>query len=283
MKHLISFVIILSSCCCLSCAKGQAGVAENGNIAKEETTTTADSTAYTRFDVPKGYKRVETNTGSFAEYLRTMPLKPRGTDLRYYNGTIKSEHYDGGVADLDFGYQSTNQCADAVIFLRAMYLWQQKRYNEIHFNFTNGFRADYSRWANGDRIVVNTKTWHCSWVHKKGKDYSYPTFRKYLDIVFNYAGTLSLEKELTLVKDNKIEIGDVLINGGSPGHTVIVVDKAVSTTDPTDAVYLLAQSFMPAQEIEIFNKWFHINPNEKYFESPSWVFKGNYHRRFANE
>ena len=74
------------------------------------------------------------------------------------------------------------------------------------------------------------------------------------------------------------QVGDVIINGGHPGHTVIVVDKAVNKKG--EAVYLLAQGYTPAQEIEIFNQWFSINPQIKYLDTPGWYFRGNYAKRF---
>ena len=92
------------------------------------------------------------------------------------------------------------------------------------FNFTNGFRADYTKWAEGYRIRVKGN--QVSWYKSKEKDYSYKTFRAYLDVVFAYAGTLSLVKELTSVPMTSMQIGDVLIKGGTPGHAVIVVDMA---------------------------------------------------------
>lgn len=55
-----------------------------------------------------------------------------------------------------------------------------------------------------------------------------------MDIIFAYAGTLSLENELIPVDLSDMEIGDVFIQGGSPGHAVVVVDIAVneSTAKP---------------------------------------------------
>ena len=171
-----------------------------------------------------------------------------------------------------------NQCADAVIYLRALWLWQTKQYDKIHFNFTNGFRADYTRWAKGERIHIDKKTWRCWYSKDTAADYSYKTFRKYLNLVFTYAGTASLEKELTTITGKELQVGDVIINGGHPGHTVIVVDKAVNKKG--EAVYLLAQGYTPAQEIEIFNQWFSINPQIKYLDTPDWYFRGNYAKRF---
>ncbi|MEZ4798766.1 MAG: DUF4846 domain-containing protein [Flavobacteriales bacterium] len=54
---------------------------------------------------------------------------------------------------------------------------------------------------------------------------------------------------------DQIAVGDVFIRGGSPGHAVIVVDMAMDTISK-DVVFLLAQSYMPAQEIQILK-----NPN----------------------
>ena len=46
-------------------------------------------------------------------------------------------------------------------------------------------------------------------------------------MVFMYAGTASLSKELRTVPYTSLQAGDVFIKGGSPGHVVIVVDVAI--------------------------------------------------------
>ncbi|EGW47481.1 hypothetical protein HMPREF0666_01358 [Prevotella sp. C561] len=231
-----------------------------------------------RLAPPPGYEKVKLSEGTFGYFLRHLPLKPVGSDLHYYNGSIKQKNYAGAVVDIDFGHGEVEQCADAVIFLRALWLWTTKQYDKIHFNFTNGFRADYIRWAKGERIHIDKRTWRCSYSKDTGPDYSYKTFRKYLNLVFTYAGTASLEKELANVTGKELQVGDVIINGGHPGHTVIVVDKAVNKKG--EAVYLLAQGYTPAQEIEIFNQWFCIDPQVKYLETPNWYFRGNYAKHF---
>lgn len=50
------------------------------------------------------------------------------------------------------------QCADAVMRLRAEYFYDQKAYDKISFTLTNGFKVDYSEWIKGNRIVVNGNT-----------------------------------------------------------------------------------------------------------------------------
>ena len=45
--------------------------------------------------------------------------------------------------------------------------------------------------------------------------------------------------------------GDVLIRGGFPGHAVTVMDMAINPQG--EKIYLLSQSYMPAQNIHILN------------------------------
>ncbi|MFQ9801382.1 MAG: DUF4846 domain-containing protein [Clostridia bacterium] len=84
-------------------------------------------------------------------------------------------------------------------------------------------------------------------------------FAKYLNMVFAYAGTLSLAEESTPVTDiSYIKTGDFFIKGGSPGHAVIVLDTAVNE-DTGEIAFLLAQSYMPAQDIHILRNPLHID------------------------
>ncbi|MCD8078909.1 MAG: DUF4846 domain-containing protein [Bacteroides sp.] len=198
---------------------------------------------------PAGYVREELPGGSFGQYLRELPLLPEGSKVLLFDGNVKANQAAAyAVVDIDIGNRDLQQCADAVIRLRAEYLYQQKKYKEIHFNFTNGFRADYTKWAAGNRIRVDGN--QVSWYVARAEDYTYPTFRAYLDFVFIYAGTASLAKELVKVDYQQLKAGDVFIQGGFPGHAVIVVDVAIHP-QTGKKVYLLAQSYMPAQHIHV--------------------------------
>jgi hypothetical protein len=163
--------------------------------------------------------------------------------------------------NIDVGKKDLQQCADAVMRLRAEYLLKAKKFNQIHFNFTNGFNAEYSKWKEGWR--VNIKGNQTSWVKNAKQDSSYQSFRKYMDLVFSYAGTLSLAKELKPVELGKAQIGDVFIQGGSPGHAVLIVDMAIHSKTG-EKICLVVQSYMPAQDIHIL-----LNPNDN-FLSP-WI------------
>lgn len=211
------------------------------------------NTVKTRYEVPDGFHRVQTEPGSFEEYLQNLPLKPEGYLTHLYDGSEKNRKVSTSVIDMDIDPANLQQCADAIIRLRAEYLYKTRQFDKIHFNFTNGFRCDYIKWAQGYRI--KTEGNHTSWYRKEtAEDFSYPTFREYLLKVFEYAGTASLAGELQEISRSEMNVGTIIVQPGFPGHAVIVVDMIVS--DDSLNLYrgegvLLAQSYMPAQEIEI--------------------------------
>ncbi|OXA70371.1 hypothetical protein B0A67_16415 [Flavobacterium aquidurense] len=243
------------------------------------------NTIQQRFQLPQGFVREEESKTSFAFFLRNIPLKPLGSDVLYFDGTTKSNRnvYEA-VVDLPIGKQDLHQCADAVMRLRADYFYSQKQYDKIHFNFTNGFRVDFSKWVEGYRIAIKgNKT---SWVKTAKPSDSYQTYWKYLETVFMYAGTASLEKELKSINALDIKIGDVFIKGGFPGHAVIVVDVAVNPKN-NQKIMLLAQSYMPAQEIQILKNpnnsslspWYAVDFGTS-LKTPEWTFSSSQLKRF---
>ena len=222
-----------------------------------------------RHKPPSGFKLTKVQDGSFAHWLRNLPMMPKGTPIKLYNGKKKLlQALNAGVLDIDVGKTDLQQCADAVIRLRAEYLYAKKDYNRINFNYTSGFKASYSKWREGYKIGVKGND---AYYYKKPKDNDkdYSGFRKYLWNVYNYAGTYSLNKELIKQSTNKIKEGDVLIIGGFPGHVVMVA--AVAENDKKEKAVLLIQSYMPAQNIHIVKKqltggdkiWFKVEDLKK--------------------
>ena len=238
----------------------------------QETTTPVEKlinpegmTIAERYFPPKGFERIQLSENSFGEFLRNQSLKTYGEKVLYYDGREKNKKgvYDS-VFDVDIGDRDLHQCADAIMLLRAEYLYSQELYDKIHFNFVSGFKAEYSKWMEGYRIKIDGN--NVSYYKATDPTNTYESFRKYMDMVFAYSGTLSLDKELESVQVEEMEIGDVFIIGGSPGHAVIVVDMAEN--DEGEKIFMLAQSYMPAQQTQLL-----INPNEKGI-SPWYRLKG---------
>lgn len=232
-------------------------------------------TVQERFVVPEGYERIETQENSFGHYLQNLPLKEDGAKVKYFDGREKSAKAYLAVVDFSLGDRDLQQCADAVIRLRAEYLYEQERFDDIHFNFVSGFKADYVKWSQGYGISVTGN--EVSWVTNSRNDASYESFEKYLNVVYAYASTLSLEQELIAKSIEELAIGDVFIIGGSPGHCVIVVDMAINTTTG-EKLFMLAQSYMPAQDIQILrgdeddSPWYAL-PQGDTLITPEWRFQ----------
>lgn len=252
----------------------------------EDIIRTEGLTVQDRFKVPEGFERVQVEEGSFQEYLRSLPLKPHGSIVKYYDGNEKGRDVHDAVIDIDVGERDLQQCADAVMRLRAEYLYGKGLYDRIHFNFTNGFKADYVKWMNGNRIAVEGNNSY--WVKKTGYSKDYKVFRQYMDMVFAYAGTLSLSMELKTVNVEEMEIGDVFMKGALPGHCVIVVDMAVNSTTG-EKIFMIAQSYMPAQDIHVLKNynseeispWYSTDFDEV-LETPEWTFYKDQLMRFDN-
>ncbi|MEZ4776679.1 MAG: DUF4846 domain-containing protein [Bacteroidia bacterium] len=241
-----------------------------------------------RIPVPDGYQRLPVPAHSFGEWLRQLPLKPGRPQVMLYNGEPKhNQNAHFLVIDIDPGTRDLQQCADAVMRLKAEYHFACGEYSQIHFNFTSGDRADYMRYRDGYRPQFTGNKVY--WSKSAASDGSYKNFRKYMDLVFSYAGTFSLDKELLVVEDiTQIQPGDVFIQGGFPGHAVMVVDVA-ENIETGKRIFLLAQSYMPAQEMHVLrnptdkslNPWYPVTEGQLY--TPEWTFQEGTLKRFGNK
>jgi len=231
---------------------------------------------------PPGFARVTLAKGSWGDWLRGLPVEFR--EVRLHNGQPKpNQQAHHAVIAIEVGTKDLQQCADAIIRLRAEYLLASNREDAIAFHFTSGDMAKWPAWREGARPAVRGNK--VSWRRIAERDATYACFRRYLDTVFTYAGTISLARELQPANDrHAVEPGDVFIRAGSPGHAVIVVDVAADAAGAR--ALLLAQGFMPAQEIHVLRNpstpncpWY---PAKKTGElrTPEWGFRYEDLRRF---
>lgn len=235
-------------------ASGAAGIATSDTLAG-------------RIPPPPGFERVPSGEGSFAAWLRGLPMKPVGSPVLLFTGASKArQDVHTAVVDIDVGKRDLQQCADGIMRLRAEWLWSLGRARDIAFNDTDGKRRTFASTGKSD---------HAS-------------FRKYMDLVFAYAGTYSLDRELKAVSPMDITIGDVFIKGGFPGHAVVVADVARNASG--EVRFLLLQSYMPAQEIHVLKNpaspdgspWY-ATPVAFPFVTPEWVFPAGSLKRFPKD
>jgi len=152
--------------------------------------------------LPAGFKRLSTATNSFAEWLLHVKLKKDKT-VYLYDGTPKiNQAAQFAVLDISTGNKNLQQCADAVMRLRAEYLFATQQFNDIIFYDNEHTAYPFTAPFTKDHL------------------------HQYLQTVFGMCGTASLAKQLHSVNIKDIQPGDVLIRGGFRGHAVMVMDMA---------------------------------------------------------
>ena len=142
----------------------------------------------------------------------------------------------------------------------------------------------WEQYSNGYRAIVNGN--NVSFAKTKNKDDSYQNFRKYLDAVYNYAGTISLNKETeNIFNDEDIKAGNIIITPGSPGHALIIVGKAINANN--ESVYLLTEGYTPAQSIHIItnagtdiNPWYNLSTKNTETVTARYAFRPTNIRQF---
>ena len=189
----------------------------------------------------------------------------------YTGKQIANQSKHVAVINYDVGKSDLQQCADALMRLRAEYLFAQKKFDEIGFHFCSGQYYSWNMFCKGIKPVAkgsNVTFVNSSNAHVE----THESLRSYLDIVYAYASTISLCKELKPAND--FEIGTVIIQPGSPGHTCIVIDETVNKAG--EKLYKLAEGYMPAQSIYILSDPYNENINPWYKLSKGEILTASY-------
>jgi hypothetical protein len=246
--------------CSFSCNNNASSKNTDRNIASPAKVIHSKDNDFTQvknIPLPQGYKRIQEAENSFAAWLENVALKKDKTVYKFDGKEKNNQSAQFAVLDISVGKKDLQQCADAVMRLRAEYLFAQQNFEQIIFR--------------DNKSGVYTFT----------KPYNRENFLKYLDRVFGMCGTASLVKQLK-PKNNfsDIKAGDVLIRGGFPGHAVIVMDVAENANG--NRIYIIAQSYMPAQDIHILqnptNKnlspWYEVDEDDV-IQTPEYTFSKN--------
>jgi hypothetical protein len=235
--------------------------------------------------LPQGFNYVDDGDSLYSNWLLDLKLKKSKT-VYLYNGKLKSnQDVQYGVLNIDIGKKDLIQCADAVMKLRADYLFEKHRYNDIKFLTTSGDEVSFESWLNGIR-----------WKEQGAKLVSYninkemgnlqQKYNSFMEFIFSYCGTYSLSKQLKAMNDSRsIQPGDVFVQGGFPGHAVTVM--AVAKNEEGEKIFLLSQGYMPAQDIHILKNnantdlspWYNLSDLYPLY-TPQWQFNSGTLKRW---
>ncbi|WP_169540047.1 DUF4846 domain-containing protein [Niabella aurantiaca] len=225
--------------------------------------------------LPEGYKRSALPASAFGYYLQNLKLKKDKT-VYLFNGAKKpNQQAQYAVLDMSVGARDLQQCADALMRLRAEYLFSEKQFGQIRFPAGDGTLISYNDWLKGWRYKLSGN----KLIRVPGKPVpcTRESLLKYLETVFTYCGTSTLPASLYKKPIMEMQPGDVLLKPGAPGHAVIVMRMAENENG--EKIYLLAQSYMPAQDIHLLKNpagsrstpWYVLG-NDQHIQTPEWTF-----------
>lgn len=283
---LVTCIVVIEMCSVVVCQTTSCSNTTATFFPVKSTIDPGGSCIRDRFLPPPGYKWINEQPGSFGAYLQTFPLYPHGTSVIKYDGTpIENQTSHAAVLKLDVGDRDLQQCADAVMRLRAEYLFAAKRFSEIGFHFTSGHYVDWLSYSRGRRPQINGN--YVRFVETTAKGDTNKQFRDYLNLIYSYAGTISLYKEtIPVTADEQIKAGNILITPGSPGHVVLIAGKAAN--EKGEALYLLVQGYTPAQSVHVLanpfdpelHPWYKLRLSANVIQTAKYSFSPVFVRSF---
>ena len=244
------------------------------------------NTIIERFQPPQGFTWITSEENSYGNFIEHFPLKSYGSPIVKFNSEpVANQNLREGVFDLDVGTRDLQQCADAVIRMRSEFLFKTRKFDEIKFHFTSGDLLTWNDYREGVRAFVNGNK--VTFRKAETRDDSYGNFIKYLELVYNYAGTISQFRETKPLKSNAdLRTGDLLITAGSPGHVVFIAGTCKN--EKGEKRYLLAEGFTPAQSISIMSNpfdpkispWYELDVNAAEIRTSRYRFQPVNFRRY---
>ncbi len=175
--------------------------------------------------LPSGFQRIDTKEGSFSRYLRNLNLKEDGKVYSYRKKDL-SHWYDSlGVIDKPLLFSDDlEQCADFSMRLWADYHKDSGKLKDLYLFHYDGRKNKFTE--------------------------SQKTYVQFLRTAFASSNSHSLKQGGKKITKENLTSGDLFVqneNGGI-GHVSIILDES---TNGKERLYLIAFSFMPAQEMHI--------------------------------
>lgn len=217
--------------------------------------------------VPKGFERVEAESGSFGAYLRGLPLKGANQRVQLYTGgEAKYQILNYAVVDLPL-LNNWEQCADVCIRLHAEHMYGNGQYDKISYKDVNGKPLKYVG----------------------GKKRS--SLESFLKKTYGMASTYSLSRFLESRSNLRdLQPGDVFVyparNGAKYGHAVMVADVA-RNKKTGETAFMVVEGNTPARNIHLmrnfmhpFSPWFYVDGDEKVIRISPFKYNSDEIRHF---
>ena len=234
----------------------------------------SQETIESKFPIPDGFEREIVS--DYHKWVISQPLK-EDNKVFYTNGDEKmNDDIWAAVFDYDLGTHKYHQCADAAIYLNAMYKYEKGYKDQLIYSFGNRDKTSYKEWLAGvyyslDSVDINVL--HKRW--RSAREDSLETFYGWLKVVWEWAGTISLPYDTEEVDIMNMKPGDIF---NQDGHAISVVDIIINK-NTGNKKYMLSQSLMISPVLgdeqhillnrETGDIWYDLNND--YVDTPEWL------------
>lgn len=204
-----------------------------------------------RIAPPDGFRRVMVPDGSFADWLRHLPVLPVGTPVHSAgNRTLIA----GDAPELAAVIALTPNtealgAAGMMVRLRAEYAWHAKRLDRLAFHFETGQRMSWLAWASGVRALNGPDGIRFEKTGTTTDDRE--TFCAWMETQLQFTSCASLLDDTRPVRDGTIATGDLFLANEKKAHSMMVLDVAVS--EDGDLAVLIGGGGTPARSLHILN------------------------------
>jgi len=220
-----------------------------------------------RITAPTGFRRVCVAGGSFADWLRHLPVCPPGTPVTTARRKVVLAGDDPNLAAVIVLQPHVRRLlsgANMMLRLRAEYAWSVGDAGGLAFHYTCGHLASWRAWSAGMRPQIVGRS--VRFIQTDIRDASRSSFCGYLETLFRFASSGSLLDDTRPVRDRTIAAGDFFLRTARPAHAVMVLDVA---TNPAGQVrVLLGAGGRPVQTFHMLREgtgsaWFAVTPGRE--------------------
>jgi hypothetical protein len=214
---------------------------------------------------PLGYRGVPAGLGTWAEWLRLLPLAAPGAPVRNARGEIvvpSDDEHLAAVVAIDVG--DDQRSADVLLRLFAEWRWFS---NESRMLFLSDSKLELplEKWTAGERLEPGPTG--PRWVRRAAPrpKLDRRVFGDYLDSVLARSDGPALLSQSTAVAPEQLAPGDFFLHPGRPAEVVLVLDVATSTSG--ERVMMLAQALNPAENLHVLRPsrdtvWFPVRTKQ---------------------
>jgi hypothetical protein len=204
-----------------------------------------------RIAPPDGFHRVMVPDGSFADWLRHLPVLPAGTPVQSAGG---QDLVAGDAPELVavVALKPNTEALGAagmMVRLRAEYAWHANRLERLAFHFASGQQMSWQAWSGGVRVLngVDGHRFEKTGVASDDRD----SFCSWMETQLQFTSCASLLDDTRPICDGTIAPGDIFLSDRKTAHVMMVLDVAVA--EAGDVAVLIGGGGTPARSFHVLS------------------------------